>query len=71
MPKTQAIAASEREQRLFVGRERELDVFRSWLTLASDTPEILFISGPGGMGKSSLLTGLRPGRGGAGPRGQI
>lgn len=46
--------ALARESRLFVGRERELALFRSWL--AADTPTILSVSGPGGVGKTALLS---------------
>lgn len=46
-------AAHEREERSFVGRERELAAFRPWL--ASETPEILSVAGPGGVGKTTLL----------------
>jgi energy-coupling factor transporter ATP-binding protein EcfA2 len=44
------------EQRLFVGREAEMAAFRDWLLdRASPTPEILYVYGPGGVGKSTLL----------------
>lgn len=46
--------ALARESRLFVGRERELALSRSWL--AADTPTILSVSGPGGVGKTALLS---------------
>jgi len=40
---------------LFVGREAELATFREWLNFDADIPEILNLSGPSGVGKSSLL----------------
>ncbi|MEU0843818.1 AAA family ATPase [Streptomyces sp. NPDC005962] len=42
-------------QRAFVGRDRELARFRSALDGAADTFTVLFLTGPGGIGKSSLL----------------
>jgi hypothetical protein len=46
-------ASRARERRFFVGRERELSVFRSWL--ASGEAAILAVSGPSGIGKTALL----------------
>lgn len=43
------------EEQLFVGRERELAFFRRWLDAGANSPEILNVSGPGGVGKSTLL----------------
>lgn len=43
------------EDRLFVGRERELALFARWLQAEPSVPEILDVSGPGGVGKSALL----------------
>lgn len=43
------------EARLFVGRERELALFRAWLQTESPLPQILNVSGPGGVGKTTLL----------------
>jgi hypothetical protein len=43
------------EEHLFVGRELELDRFRAWLLDADGPPTILNVSGPGGIGKTSLL----------------
>jgi len=40
---------------LFVGREDELATFREWLDLDAVIPEILDVSGPSGVGKSTLL----------------
>jgi AAA ATPase-like protein len=40
---------------LFVGREAELVTFREWLHFDAEIPEILNLSGPSGVGKSSLL----------------
>src|SRR3712207_169479 len=41
------------EGQLFVGRERELEVFSEWLD--AETPQILSVSGPGGSGKTTLI----------------
>src|SRR5919106_714710 len=46
-------ASLAREREFFVGRERELSVFRSWL--ASGEAAILAVSGPSGIGKTALL----------------
>lgn len=43
------------ERRLFVGRDAHIDRFRSWLSSQPDAPEILNLSGYGGIGKSALL----------------
>ncbi|MGW2326536.1 AAA family ATPase [Streptomyces sp. NPDC001700] len=42
-------------QRAFVGRDRELARFRSALEGTGDAFTVLFLTGPGGIGKSSLL----------------
>jgi hypothetical protein len=42
-------------QRRFVGREQEIDVFGALLTDSASPYRLLFIHGPGGVGKSSLL----------------
>lgn len=41
----------------FVGRERQLRDFEN-LLVAGETPRIVFVHGPGGIGKSSLLDGF-------------
>ena len=43
------------EGQLFVGREEERARFRQWLSSDSRTPEILNVTGRGGIGKSALL----------------
>ncbi|MBI4319962.1 MAG: AAA family ATPase [Chloroflexi bacterium] len=43
------------EAELFVGRERELALFERWLNTEAERPEILNVSGRGGIGKSALL----------------
>ena len=53
----QAIAALE--EQLFVGREPELATFRHWLTAVPAPPEILVVSGPGGVGKTALVGAFR------------
>ncbi len=53
----QAVCALE--EQLFVGRESELARFRDWLSGPSAQPEILNVSGPGGVGKSALLGAFR------------
>src|SRR5438270_2124042 len=52
-------AVSQREQALFVGRHRELATFRQWLLADPQLPELLSISGPGGVGKTTLLRAVR------------
>ena len=54
----QAVCALE--EQWFVGRTQELRIFEQWLS-ASDasTPEILNVCGPGGIGKTALLTAFR------------
>src|SRR6266536_5220525 len=47
------------EAQFFVGRERELALFEAWLTTPTTQPEILSVSGPGGVGKSALLQAFR------------
>ncbi|QLH23625.1 ATP-binding protein [Streptomyces sp. Rer75] len=42
-------------QRAFVGRDRELARFRAAIDGAADAFTVLFLTGPGGIGKSSLL----------------
>ncbi|GAA3381837.1 AAA family ATPase [Cryptosporangium minutisporangium] len=41
--------------RSFVGREREVESFRSALAGDPDAPIVLYVHGPGGVGKSALL----------------
>lgn len=43
------------EGRLFVGRERELAVFRRWLADEDPLPPVLELGGPGGVGKTALM----------------
>jgi hypothetical protein len=52
-------ALSMREAHLFVGRERELALFRRWLEAEPREPVVLNVSGPGGVGKSMLLRAFR------------
>jgi hypothetical protein len=47
------------DERLFVGREREVTLFRHWLGKGTDEPALLDVSGPGGTGKSTLLRAFR------------
>jgi hypothetical protein len=53
----EALAASE--QARFVGRADELALFERWLAAEPCAPEVLEISGPGGIGKSSLLAAFQ------------
>lgn len=39
----------------FVGRQKELNVFRDWLKSEAGTSTLFVISGMGGVGKNSLL----------------
>ena len=48
-------AVATLEQRLLVGRKRELDVFRGWLSNDQSTAELLNISGAPGIGKTTLM----------------
>ena len=48
-------AVATLEQRLLVARKRELDVFRSWLCNDASTAELLNVSGPPGVGKTTLM----------------
>src|SRR6478672_9884463 len=52
---TIAEALAEGERALLVGRAAELSLFERWLDHDPRPPEVLEISGPGGIGKSSLL----------------
>jgi hypothetical protein len=48
------------EDRLFVGRSRDLDSFRNWIDQpAGPEPSLLNVHGPGGVGKSALLAAFR------------
>ena len=49
---------NEEEERLFVGRGDELQLFRSWLKGAGARP-LLNITGPGGIGKTALLAAYK------------
>jgi hypothetical protein len=48
-------AVDRLESELFVGREAELAIFTAWLDGASELPDVLNVSGPSGVGKSTLL----------------
>jgi energy-coupling factor transporter ATP-binding protein EcfA2 len=50
---------SRLDKELFVGRGRELATFRNWLTQDAQLPEILNVSGPSGVGKSTLLRAFK------------
>jgi hypothetical protein len=55
-PGTLGEVLSARRHRLFVGRLAELDLFRAVLDSDEPAPRVLFLHGPGGVGKSALLT---------------
>jgi hypothetical protein len=57
-----------RRRQLFVGRVAELDLFRSALDAADPGLRVLFIYGPGGVGKSTLLEECAAVAGAAGVR---
>ena len=48
-------ALSGLEAQQFVGRARELALFEDWLAADTPAPEVLTVSGRGGVGKSALL----------------
>src|SRR5260370_12337193 len=48
-------AVATLEQRLLVARKREMDVFQSWLRNDLSTAELLNVSGPPGIGKTTLM----------------
>jgi hypothetical protein len=50
---------SRLDEDLFVGRGPELSTFRNWLTEDARLPEILNVSGPSGVGKSTLLRAFK------------
>lgn len=56
---TIAEALAQGEQALFVGRGSELTQFERWLGDNPALPELLEVTGPGGMGKTTLLTAFR------------
>jgi predicted AAA+ superfamily ATPase len=56
---TIAEALAHGEQALFVGRSAELRQFERWLGDNPILPELLELTGPGGMGKTTLLTAFR------------
>jgi ABC-type cobalamin/Fe3+-siderophores transport system ATPase subunit len=58
MPTIRA-AMTALDERLFVDREREMATFRDWLAQGTADPAILDVSGPGGMGKTTLLRAFR------------
>jgi len=49
---------NEEEERLFVGRDDELELFRSWLERPGPRP-LLNVTGPGGIGKTALLAAFK------------
>jgi hypothetical protein len=56
---TVAEALAEGERSLFVGRAGELALFERWLDDNPHLPELLEVTGPGGIGKTSLLAAFR------------
>ncbi|MEX2394288.1 MAG: hypothetical protein WD826_07400 [Actinomycetota bacterium] len=58
MPRTIGSALDELEAGLFVGREREMELFASWLVSGAAKP-VLNVVARGGMGKSTLLGAFR------------
>src|SRR5690349_5596790 len=49
------LALAGLEQQLFSGRLAELTFFREWLDIEGEPLGILYVSGPGGSGKSTLV----------------
>jgi hypothetical protein len=47
------------EDQTFIGRAAELTAMRDWLTTSTRVPQVLNISGPDGIGKSTLLRAFR------------
>jgi ABC-type lipoprotein export system ATPase subunit len=58
MPSTLASALDAARVRAFVGRESELEAFDSAIS-GRGTQRVLFVHGPGGIGKTTLLHQLR------------
>jgi ABC-type glutathione transport system ATPase component len=52
-------AVSQLQEYFFVGRQSELDNFRTWLSVKTRIPEVLALSGPSGVGKSALLRAFK------------
>lgn len=52
-------AVNQLEEEFFVGRQSELDTFRSWITFEAPFPEVFAVSGPSGVGKSALLRAFK------------
>jgi hypothetical protein len=50
---------AEARRRRFVGREAQLALFTSMLGGDAETPVLLFVHGPGGIGKTTLLDALQ------------
>ena len=58
-PETIGEAIADLENRLFVGRRAELEVFERWLRSTDVLPAVLHVHGRGGVGKSALLRAMR------------
>jgi hypothetical protein len=58
-PRTLGEVLTHRRRARFVGREGEVELFLEVLERARETPQVLYVSGPGGVGKTALLDACR------------
>jgi DNA-binding CsgD family transcriptional regulator len=66
LPPTFGDTVRRLDRELFVGREEEIAIFRQWVQMETRLPLLLYVSGPTGIGKSSLLRAFRRFAGGLG-----
>ena len=66
LPPTFGDTVRRLDRELFVGREEEVATFRQWVQMDTRSPLVLNVTGPTGIGKSSLLRAFRRFAGGLG-----